>query len=129
MIVTLIADNYFGYCKKEVKTQISYAANLFGNVEEEHAGGALSFARYNLGGEFNAEDYRTNDRTLEDLVRTDPRSVRPLQPEGHAARPGIAPDLVYVPHNARASMSRSADVLDSRRSGDGHHPLPWLRRT
>ena len=41
VIVTLIADNYFGYCKKEVKTQISYAANLFGNVEEEHAGGAL----------------------------------------------------------------------------------------
>ncbi|MEQ9067438.1 MAG: hypothetical protein RLO18_11970, partial [Gimesia chilikensis] len=24
VIVTLIADNYFGYCKKEVKTQISY---------------------------------------------------------------------------------------------------------
>src|SRR5690606_36537404 len=30
VIVTLIADNYFGYCKKEVKTQISYAANLYG---------------------------------------------------------------------------------------------------
>ncbi|MCA9217153.1 MAG: hypothetical protein KDB27_28990, partial [Planctomycetales bacterium] len=26
IIVTLIADNYFGYCKKEVKTQLSYAA-------------------------------------------------------------------------------------------------------
>ena len=39
VIVTLIADNYFGVtCKKEVKTQISYAANLYGNVEEEHAG-------------------------------------------------------------------------------------------
>ena len=24
VIVTLIADNYYGYCKKEVKTQISY---------------------------------------------------------------------------------------------------------
>lgn len=30
VVVTLIADNYFGYCKKEVKTQISYAANLMG---------------------------------------------------------------------------------------------------
>jgi phosphoenolpyruvate carboxykinase (diphosphate) len=30
VIVTIIADNYYGYCKKEVKTQISYAANLFG---------------------------------------------------------------------------------------------------
>ncbi|HTR42197.1 MAG TPA: hypothetical protein VMH87_11335, partial [Pseudomonadales bacterium] len=28
VIVTIIADNYYGYCKKEVKTQISYAANL-----------------------------------------------------------------------------------------------------
>ncbi len=43
MIVTIIADNYFGYCKKEVKTQISYSANLFGNAEEEHAGGALVY--------------------------------------------------------------------------------------
>ena len=30
VMVTLIADNYFGYCKKEVKTQISFAANLYG---------------------------------------------------------------------------------------------------
>ena len=43
MIVTIIADNYYGYCKKEVKTQISYAANLYGMCEEEHAGGALAF--------------------------------------------------------------------------------------
>ena len=34
IILTIIADNYYGYCKKEVKTQISYAANLFGLCEE-----------------------------------------------------------------------------------------------
>lgn len=39
VVVALIADNYYGYCKKEVKTQISYVANLMGNAEEEHAGG------------------------------------------------------------------------------------------
>jgi hypothetical protein len=39
VIVTIIADNYFGYCKKEVKTQISFSANLYGLCEEEHAGG------------------------------------------------------------------------------------------
>ncbi len=49
VIVTIIADNYFGYCKKEVKTQLSYAANLFGLAEEEHAGGALVFPSYDLG--------------------------------------------------------------------------------
>ncbi|MEL7654913.1 MAG: hypothetical protein AAGU75_03280, partial [Bacillota bacterium] len=27
--VTLVADNYFGYSKKEIKTQISFAANLY----------------------------------------------------------------------------------------------------
>ena len=104
VIVTLIADNYFGYCKKEVKTQISYAANLFGNAEEEHAGGALAFARYNLGIDFDAEDYRTNDRTLADLARRDPEMID-LQPEGY----GIdrqCPDLVYVPEDARADLSR-----------------------
>ncbi len=46
IIVTVIADNYYGYCKKEVKTQISYAANLSGNCEEEHAGGAIAFPAY-----------------------------------------------------------------------------------
>src|SRR5580698_9328718 len=55
VIVTIIADNYFGYCKKEVKTQISYAANLFGNCEEEHAGGALVFQSYDLSEEFDGE--------------------------------------------------------------------------
>ena len=55
VIVTIIADNYFGYCKKEVKTQLSFAANLFGLTEEEHAGGALVFASYDLGEEFNGD--------------------------------------------------------------------------
>ena len=58
VIVTVIADNYFGYCKKEVKTQISYSANLFGNAEEEHAGGALVFASYDLGQEYDETSVR-----------------------------------------------------------------------
>ncbi|MEQ1543900.1 hypothetical protein [Methyloglobulus sp.] len=49
IIVTIIADNYFGYSKKEIKSQISYASNLFGDCEEEHAGGALAFPRAILG--------------------------------------------------------------------------------
>ena len=53
-MVTIIADNYFGYCKKEVKTQISFAANLYGMCEEEHAGGAIAFPAYVLGQQFYA---------------------------------------------------------------------------
>ena len=64
MITTIIADNYFGYCKKEVKTQISFAANLLGNVEEEHSGGALAFASYSFGYDFEADKYRGHGRTL-----------------------------------------------------------------
>jgi hypothetical protein len=104
VIVTLIADNYYGYCKKEVKTQISYAANLMGNAEEEHAGGALAFARYNLGMDFDAQDYRTGDRTLAELAKQDPQTIH-LQPEGHGLD-ARCPDLIYVPHDARANLSR-----------------------
>jgi phosphoenolpyruvate carboxykinase (diphosphate) len=43
VIVTLIADNYYGYCKKEVKTQISYAANLFGNARRNTRAARWSF--------------------------------------------------------------------------------------
>src|SRR4029078_7572444 len=57
IIVTIIADNYFGYCKKEVKTQISYAANLYGLSEEEHAGGALVFPSYDLGEDFSGDTH------------------------------------------------------------------------
>ena len=53
VMVTIITDNYFGYCKKEVKTQISFAANLSGFYEEEHAGGALVFPAYDLGEEYS----------------------------------------------------------------------------
>ncbi len=54
IMVTILADNYFGYCKKEVKTQISLSANLSGLAEEEHSGGALAFSAYGLGGRFLA---------------------------------------------------------------------------
>ncbi|MFO0880215.1 MAG: hypothetical protein U0840_22935 [Gemmataceae bacterium] len=104
VIVTLIADNYFGYCKKEVKTQISYAANLYGNVEEEHSGGALCFPRYNLGMDFNAADFRTHDRTLTDLARSEPDQFL-LQPEGFALD-AHCPQLIYIPHDAQANLAR-----------------------
>ena len=51
--ITLIADNYFGYCKKEVKTQLCYAANVHGLTEEEHAGGCIAFPSFDLGEEFD----------------------------------------------------------------------------
>jgi phosphoenolpyruvate carboxykinase (diphosphate) len=102
VIVTLIADNYFGYCKKEVKTQISYAANLMGNVEEEHAGGALAFPSWSLGDEFQVNSQRYNGRTFDDVVR-DYADVLEVHEDGYATDRNYA-NLVYIPENARASL-------------------------
>ncbi len=101
VIVTVIADNYFGYCKKEVKTQISYSANLFGNAEEEHAGGALVFPSYNLGQEYTENQCR-DSYTLAQVLDRDPQRFA-AQPEGHALDLQ-QPHIVLVPGGARYSM-------------------------
>ncbi|MBD4447285.1 hypothetical protein GUG94_20140, partial [Xanthomonas citri pv. citri] len=69
VILTIVADNYFGYCKKEVKTQISYSANLFGLAEEEHSGGARAYISHNEG-----QEYATPvcDQTVSDVVMANP---------------------------------------------------------
>lgn len=70
VVVTLIADNYYGYSKKEIKTQISYSANLYGVLEEEHAGGAIAYARRVMGDTVNCTDYKEYyglDHTFEDV--------------------------------------------------------------
>lgn len=67
IMVTILADNYFGYCKKECKTQIGLTANIFGLAEEEHAGGALAFKAVNLG-----EKFHVNPRYMQITVPRDP---------------------------------------------------------
>jgi hypothetical protein len=97
-IVTLIADNYFGYCKKEVKTQISFSANLFGLAEEEHAGGALVFPSYDLGEEFSGDLHvRRLDHTFAEASNLF-SDVMQMKPEGYAIDKNY-PDIVYVPED------------------------------
>ena len=99
IIVTFISDNYFGYCKKEVKTQLSYAANLLGRCEEEHAGGAIVFPSYDLGEDFQLSKHlHAVDHTFaEALGQLGDRAV--LQPGGWA-RDRHYPDICYVPDGA-----------------------------
>jgi hypothetical protein len=104
VIVTVIADNYFGYCKKEVKTQISFAANLTGGLEEEHAGGALAFRSYNLGHDFDAKNHGRDDRSLDDVAWED-RDLLELRPGGYAVDRRLS-DLVYIPADAKANVQR-----------------------
>jgi len=123
VVVTIIADNYFGYCKKEVKTQLGYAANVYGQAEEEHAGGCIAYPCFDLGEELDAanlgkiansgnaaylgsthaylsatEAARTFDNTLKILGGT-----VDMQEQGHAIDKEYA-DIHYVPENAKFSM-------------------------
>jgi phosphoenolpyruvate carboxykinase (diphosphate) len=119
VMVTVIADNYYGYCKKEVKTQISFAANLYGGCEEEHAGGALAFATYVLGQNFDPErtvslkkaSYADAMRLLGDLVER--------HPDGYATDRKF-PNVHYVPENA---SFHSREGYAAWRQGDGESRL------
>ncbi|MGD0613990.1 MAG: hypothetical protein ABSA69_00940, partial [Verrucomicrobiota bacterium] len=105
VMVTLIADNYYGYCKKEVKTQISYAANLFGLCEEEHAGGALVFPSYDLGEEFSGDVHVKRMGHSFAEVTSLYRDLIDLKPEGCAVDKHY-PDIIYVPEDARFDLHK-----------------------
>ncbi len=103
VIVTVIADNYFGYCKKEVKTQISFAANLYGMCEEEHAGGAVAFPSYVLGQDFYAGRTVLLKRTpFEQAMNL--LGDRVVRQAGGFAIDKSYPDVFYVPENAEFNV-------------------------
>ena len=99
VIVTIVAENYYGYCKKEVKTQISYAANLFGLCEEEHAGGAIAFPAYVLGQEFYAGRTVLTKKVVYEEAMALLGDRVDLKPERYATDRNY-PDIFYVPENA-----------------------------
>jgi hypothetical protein len=121
VMVTIIADNYYGYCKKEVKTQISFAANLYGMCEEEHAGGAIAFATYVLGQSFRAADavslkaanYRDATRLLGPMIDE--------HVEGYSVD-RTYPEIIYVPENSEFSV-RQGTVKWKSDSGGGQLTL------
>ena len=103
VMVTVIADNYFGYCKKEVKTQISFAANLYGNCEEEHAGGAVVFPRYDLGEDFSMASFVPQQgHTLPEMCALFGPALE-VRAEGYAVDRRYA-DIVYIPETARIEL-------------------------
>jgi hypothetical protein len=103
IMITLVADNYFGYCKKEVKTQISFAANLGGLSEEEHAGGALAFPSYAQGDEFRADSSTIkNGATWADVVR-EHGWLMEVKPEGYGIDRRF-PSIIYVPEDVHIEL-------------------------
>lgn len=98
IMVTILADNYFGYCKKEVKTQIGLSANLSGLAEEEHAGGALAFSTFSLGTRF-VQDSRimSTDHRFADVVSLLGDSIE-LHDSGFATDKRY-PSIHYMPED------------------------------
>jgi hypothetical protein len=122
VIVTIIADNYFGYCKKEVKTQISYAANLFGLCEEEHAGGALVFPSYDLGEEFSGNVHvKPMGHSFAEVTSVYRDSIE-LKPEGCAVDKNYS-DIIYVPEDAKFDLHKQNI---SWPGGRGEHSIKLL---
>ncbi len=105
VMVTIIGDNYYGYCKKEVKTQISFAANLYGLCEEEHAGGAMASAAYVLGEDFHADRTVSLKKTsFEEGMCILGGMVEPRP--GRYALDRRHPGIYYLPENAAFDLRK-----------------------
>lgn len=105
VVITLIADNYYGYSKKEIKTQISYAANLYGLVEEEHAGGAIAFPCSNMMDRVYGEIFMSrfnNHHTFDNVVKLLGDSIE-IKPEGYAVDKTF-PNIIYVQEQANFNI-------------------------
>ena len=103
VIVTLLADNYFGYSKKEIKTQISFAANMYGQCEEEHSGGATAFASRDLGEDFWLKSYAPNTRSkFSELVELLGDRIEVF--DDGWARDKKYPDVIYVDQDSYFSL-------------------------
>jgi hypothetical protein len=106
LVITLIADNYFGYSKKEIKTQISYSANLFGLVEEEHSGGAVAYRRKNIGANFNGALFMKNRLKkayyFSEVVEKF-GALMNLQPEGYGIDKKFD-NIIYIPEDTEIDL-------------------------
>ncbi|MEI6864673.1 hypothetical protein [Flavicella sp.] len=111
VVVTLIADNYFGYSKKEIKTQISYSANLYGLLEEEHSGGAIAFPRAVMGDVVDGKSFMgkdTTDCSFEE-VKTYLGDRIEVQPENYAIDKKY-PNIIYIPASAYFNTNTNSVV-------------------
>ena len=104
--VTLIADNYFGYSKKEIKTQISFAANLFGGVEEEHAGGTIVHPQKNVGENYNGnEDKSLSGYTFDDVLSR--YGVLMNLQADHYGIDKLNPEVIYLPETVEIDLHKT----------------------
>jgi hypothetical protein len=105
VVVSIVADSYNGYGKKEIKSQMSYVANTLGMCEEEHSGGTLVFPRYDLGDRFNYDKDFGNDHGFENTINCCSKSLN-LQ-DGFAIDKHF-PTILYLPEHANFCLPELA---------------------
>ena len=122
-IVTIISDNYFGYTKKEVKTQISFSANLYGQCEEEHSGGAIAFSSRDLGEDFIMSRYLPQDAmTFEEAMELLGGRVD-VNPDGWAADK-VFPNIIYVDSHSYFSLKTQSITWNKNGEEKRLHLVP-----
>ncbi|MGH7513804.1 MAG: hypothetical protein ACREOQ_12870 [Gemmatimonadales bacterium] len=105
-----------------MKTQIGYSANLYGLAEEEHAGGALAFATFNLGDRFVPEQVRivsANHRFSEMLALVAQRAT--YHPSGYATDT-VYPEIHYMPEDMEIDVKRQ-DITWTHKAQEQHLKL------
>jgi len=103
VMLTIIADNYYGYCKKEVKTQIGFAANLCGHSEEEHSGGAVAYPSYHLGDSLDPDSkVLKTGHSLNKVIKLMKGQVH-VHDDGYAIDKTY-PDIIYVNEAAKVDL-------------------------
>ncbi len=112
VVVTIIADNYFGYAKKEIKTEINYSANLFGLAEEEHSGGAIAFSRSIMADDIIGELYSKKQGlyTFEEAMSLLGDRVQ-IMPEGYGVDKKY-PQVIYIPETANIEIEKTSITWD-----------------
>ncbi len=136
IVVTLIGDNYYGYSKKEIKTQISYSANLLGRVEEEHAGGALVFPQRSIQHSFhgplllNKFSKKFNKRPTFEQIKAKFSDLMHLQEENYGIDKQYS-NIIYIPDNAiievyegRIHWEYNGKTEEIKLSLDQHYVFP-----
>ncbi|MDR3144535.1 MAG: hypothetical protein LBT64_03510 [Puniceicoccales bacterium] len=118
VIVSIVADSYSGYGKKEIKSQMSYAANMLGMCEEEHSGGALVFLRRDLGDEFNHARDLGGEHNFENTINCCAESME--LKDGFAIDKNFA-NIVYLPEYANF---RLPELTISWRENGNEKKLP-----
>ena len=94
---------YFRYCKKEVKTQIGFSANLNGLAEEEHAGHPrLHWIR--SGRRFSSSVITTQKSTRHSTASSPAISTACVKPEGYAVDKNFN-NIIYLPEDARIDLN------------------------